>query len=475
LFLALLSFVLYLDRICMGQAAVPIQRELGFSDETMGWVHAAFIIAYGLFEVPTGRWGDRHGSRGVLVRIVLWWSAFTALTGAATSLAMLLVVRFLFGAGEAGALPNAARVVARWFPPDGRGPAQGVVTTCTLLGGVVAPMAAQGLIGQVGWRWTFALFGAVGVLWAGAFYLWYRDDPAEHPGVNAAERVLIKGLALPEDFNAKYSGELPGSVEEGNRGEGTEISAAPVCAPSDEAEQGDGAPAAPFVKRTTISTPEGHPPVPWRLALASANLWLLGGVISCSAFASYLYYSWYPKYLVAARGLSDAGASQLTSLVLAGGAIGCLLGGYLGDWLVRRTGERRWTRSLLGSSGLALAAGALLTSLHYDAPLAAAGCTAVASLTASVSLTTWWAVVTAVSGRHLGALFGLLNSLGVPGAFASQVFFGWMSDRMHALGFAGRGQYDPAFYVYGGVLLLGAVGWLFIDTRKSLVERAPDA
>ena len=82
---------------------------------------SAFTLAYGLFEVPTGRWGDRYGSRGVLARIVVWWSAFTALTGAAMSLPMLVVVRFLFGAGEAGAYPNAARVIARWLPISQRG------------------------------------------------------------------------------------------------------------------------------------------------------------------------------------------------------------------------------------------------------------------------------------------------------------------------------------------------------------------
>jgi len=138
-FLCALAFVLYLDRICINQAAGAIQNELGVSKIELGWVHAIFLVAYGLFEVPTGHWGDRYGSRGVLVRIVLWWSAFTALTGAATGLVSLLVIRFLFGAGVAGALPNTARVLARWFPDNERGAAQGAVTTSMLLGGVVAP------------------------------------------------------------------------------------------------------------------------------------------------------------------------------------------------------------------------------------------------------------------------------------------------------------------------------------------------
>src|SRR5436190_1548279 len=107
-FLCSLTFVLYLDRICIGQAQPAIMKELGLDEKQMGHINSAFQIAYGLFELPMGRWGDRFGSRGVLTRIVLWWSVFTALTGAAKGFWQLLVVRFLFGGGEAGAIPNVA-------------------------------------------------------------------------------------------------------------------------------------------------------------------------------------------------------------------------------------------------------------------------------------------------------------------------------------------------------------------------------
>ena len=105
-FLCALAFVLYLDRVCMGQAVGPIQDELGLSNTKMGVVLMAFTLAYGLFEIPTGRWGDRFGSCAVLARIVVWWSVFTALTGACTGVGTLLAVRFLFGAGEAGPTPT---------------------------------------------------------------------------------------------------------------------------------------------------------------------------------------------------------------------------------------------------------------------------------------------------------------------------------------------------------------------------------
>src|SRR6187401_3375083 len=167
LFMCTLALLLYIDRICIGQAESSIRAELGFSKAAMAWVFNAFMLAYCLFEVPTGHWGDRFGSRGVITRIVIWWSIFTALTGAAFGFYSLVAFRFLFGAGEAGAFPNAARVVTNWFPPGERGMARGAVTMTSQLGGALAPPLAAALIGLVGWRWTFLAFGVLGVVWAG--------------------------------------------------------------------------------------------------------------------------------------------------------------------------------------------------------------------------------------------------------------------------------------------------------------------
>src|SRR5262245_4260367 len=153
--LCLLSGILYLDRICVSAALDSIQRDLKLSNTQGGYVLMAFTLAYGLFEIPTGRWGDRIGGRRVLTRISLWWSAFTALTGACWGLWSLLGVRFLFGAGEAGAFPNIARVLSRWFPDEERGRAQGVLLASSSLGGALAPFLAALMIQVIGWRWSF--------------------------------------------------------------------------------------------------------------------------------------------------------------------------------------------------------------------------------------------------------------------------------------------------------------------------------
>src|SRR5262249_23724204 len=163
--------------------------------------------------------------------------------------------------------------------------------------------------------WSFALFGAVGVLWAIAFALWFRDDPAAHPAVNKAERRLIQGSR-------------------------------------------DGLPQEP------------HPAVPWRRVPDSGNVWPLVGNIRCPAFGAAVYFSWYPTYLEQGRGVDPIRSGWLSGAVLAGGALGSMLGGYLADWLVKRTGERRWSRRLIGSSSMGLSALFILAGVRCESPVA---------------------------------------------------------------------------------------------------------
>jgi MFS family permease len=411
-FLCLLSFVLYLDRVCMGQAVGPIQDELGLSNTQMGMVLMAFTLAYGLFEVPTGRWGDRFGSRAVLTRIVIWWSAFTALTGVCTGVGTLLAVRFLFGAGEAGAYPNVARVIARWFPPRERGRVQGLFMASSLVGGMAAPVLAGYLIGVWGWRRMFGAFGVIGLAWAAAFATWFREDPAAHPAVNAAERALI-GAAPP---------------------------------------------------------PPSHAHVPWRAALTNRNIWLLGTIISCGAATSYLYYSWYPKYLQAARDVGPIESGWLVALVLAGGVAGMMGGGILGDRFIRRSADGGRARRRLGTGAFVVAASLLLASTASDSPLTSTMLAASSCLAMACQQSAWWSSASEIGGRNLGALFGLLNMMGMPGAMASQFFFGAWADWRQAQGFTGRAQWDTGLFAYAGLLLLGAVCWWFVDTSRSIGE-----
>lgn len=430
-FLCAMAMILYLDRICMSQAQVPMMAEFGWSNTQMGLIHAAFTLAYGLFEIPTGRLGDRFGSRRVLTRIVLWWSAFTVITGCVwdflyiaelgpirlifNTLLLLVLIRFYFGAGEAGAIPNAARVIKIWFPPSERGRMQGFLQASMHVGGAAAPMVAAWIIALSSWRWTFFLFGGVGVAWATAFFWWFRDSPRMHPAVNAAELEIIG------------TSHMPG---------------------------------------------QAHEAVPWRTVLTHPNIWLLGLIIMMSAFNSYFFFSWYQTYLIKARGVHNIDAGLLTSLALIGATCGSLLGGSLADRITRQAADRYRARRRLGLLAYTCAALFLFIGISVDAVWLLGLCCALACLAMFCQLPTWWVCAYDVSGRHTGSLFGLLNGVGVIGAMGSQLFFGAFADWRRQQGYEGRDQWDPAFYVSIALLVTAGVLWQFVYSRPAIGEAA---
>ena len=398
--LCLLSGILYLDRICISAALSSIQGDLKLSNTQTSYVLMSFTLAYGLFEVPTGRWGDLWGARRVLTRISLWWSLFTALTGACTGLWTLVGVRFLFGAGEAGAFPNVARVLSRWFPDDERGRAQGILLAASLIGGSLAPFLAAVLILNIGWRWTFVAFASAGAVWAAGFWWWFRDDPATHPAVNAAEVERIGRRASAS------------SVDSG---------------------------------------------IPWAAALRCPSIHFLSLIMACVSFNSYIYFSWYPKYLGAARGIAATEAGLMASMVLAFAAVGTFTGGYILDRVVQGGSvvRRRW----LGGIALFSSSALLGCALSTEAPWLAALFTALSCFATHLTQTLWWSCAIGISGRHVGALFGLMNSVGVFGAMSSQYLVGAIADWLGSKGYSGRMQWDPMFYVDMGVLIVAGILW----------------
>ena len=190
-FAVALAVVTYVDRVAISVAMPFIRADLGLTPAQVGWVLAAFGWAYALFEIPGGWLGDRIGSRRVLMRIVLWWSLFTAATGWAWSATSLIVIRALFGAGEAGAFPNLTRVLTTWLPVKERERAQATLWLATRVSGAFTPLLIASLIELMGWQRTFEVLGILGVIWAVFFFRWYRDAPSEHPAVNRAELAML--------------------------------------------------------------------------------------------------------------------------------------------------------------------------------------------------------------------------------------------------------------------------------------------
>jgi len=277
--LVFLFAITYLDRVCISVAGPRMQQELHIDPVGWGWITGIFTLSYGLFEIPAGALGDRIGPRRVLTRIVLWWSAFTALTGAITRYYALLLTRFLFGAGEAGAFPNASIVVARWFVPSQRATMSGVVLMASQAGGAIAPLLVVPVQMRYGWRASFFLFGVFGVVWAAVWYAWFRDSPAE-----------------------KMNG----------------------------------------ATRTDPHTESGHR-FPWRTALGSQSVLAVLGVGFCYVYVFNFFQTWFHTFLVKGRGFSEEGLlfSALPFVVagcanLSGGAVSDALTKRLGRARGRR-------------------------------------------------------------------------------------------------------------------------------------------
>ncbi len=410
---AALAGLTYLDRICMAQAATSIRADLGLNAEQMGMVFSAFTLGYALFEVPGGWLGDQIGARRVLFRVVLWWSAFTALTGAVGGLLSLLFVRFAFGAGEAGAFPNIARALTHWFPSHQRGRVQSAIWTTSRVGGALAPILTGYLIAEVGWRWTFAAYGALGLVWAIPFRLWYRDDPELHPEVSDGERAWLRKNATPVAAHGSH---------------------------------GEGAPWGRILTNRSV------------IGLSAATFW--------SAFSWYFFITWMPTYLENERGVSLSASSWLSSLPMLLGIFGCALGGWLGDAMVRWMRGPRYARRLLGFICMTLAFFCFLMGMRATAPLVAVLWMAVASFFNDMPQSGLWAANMDVGERHAGSVSGVVASSSAAGAFLSPMIFGWILQNQYG--------WTPALAIAAVGFLLSGLSWLLVDpTRKVTADGDP--
>ena len=369
-FAVTLAIITYVDRVCISQAAPAMQEELGLTKIQMGYAFAAFGWAYALFEIPGGWLGDRIGPRKVLMRVVSMWSIFTIATGWAWNLVSLVVSRFFFGMGEAGCFPNITKAFTNWFPVSERVKAQGVLWLSARWGGAFTPlivgwMLASGGEGKAGlglhYKWVLLIFGLLGVVWALSFYRWFRDQPKDHPAVNAGELAVI--------------GETQHS---------------------------------------------GDHSMPWGKLLASRTVWMLWAQYFFMSYAWYFYITWFPTYLKEHfTGMGDMQRALLACVPLFFGGIGSILAGMfsarLDVWLGSIARTRRW----LGVIGMGAAGVMLLISMQLQTPVASVLAIGLAALCSDLAMPGAWGACMDVGGRHTGALSGSMNMMGqVGGAIA---------------------------------------------------------
>ena len=405
-FCVALAAITYMDRIAIANMAKYISRDLSLSDTQMSYVFSAFTLAYGLFEIPTGWWGDRVGTRRVLMRIVTWWSTFTIATAFVFSYPSLLITRFLFGLGEAGAWPNAAKTFSKWIPLRERGTAQGIFFMGAHFGAAYSPLLIQYLLTFLDWRGVFVVFGCVGFVWAGLWFWWFRDDPADHPAVSPAERAYIVEGRGPESSHS-----LAG--------------------------------------------------VPWGLIFRSRNVWLLCLMYFVQAYGFYFYLTWMPTYLERVHGFHSTTLSLLAGAPMVACMIADVTGGIATDALTRRLGLRLG-RALTGGSSFLFAAIFTIAGTFVEDGATAALLLAGGAGWGAFCLGAAWGTCLDIAGPHVGVVTACMNTAGQVGGFLSPMILTLLVNRF--------GDWNIALRLSGGLLLIGAVCWMFIDPRRQIAH-----
>jgi sugar phosphate permease len=370
--------ITYMDRVVIASAIPKIQEEFGIDDVAVGLILGAFRLSYALFQIPGGWLGDRIGPRRALAIIVTWWSLFTSFTALAWNAASMVVVRFLFGMGEAGAFPIATRSLSRWMLPSERGYAQGITHAGSRLGQAMTPPIVVALIAVGGWRMPFVLFGVLGIAWSVWWYVYYRDTPEEHKSVNEAELKMIHAAS-------------PGRRAKGGS-------------------------------------------VPWGSILRSSTVWTLAAMYFFYGWCFVIYQDWFPKYLYSHYGVSLKAMGFLASLPLLAGLVGDLAGGWLSDRISEATGNLKMARRSVAIAGFLIAGAAILPAAYAETPavMVAYSCLALFGLELTVGIS--WAVPLDIGGDYAGSVSAVMNTCGNSGGTLSTTLYPAIASRFTARG-----------------------------------------
>ncbi len=393
-FAVALAVITYIDRVALSLSRKQVAADLNLTDIQMGYVFSAFAAAYALFEIPGGLMGDRMGPRKVLMRIVIWWSAFTAATGMAWNFSSLIVTQTLFGAGEAGCFPNITRAFANWLPQSERVRSQGIIWLSARWGGAFTPILVAFLFQFLTWRQAFVSFGLLGVIWAVAFYFWFRDNPRENPAVNRAELDLLRN-------------NIPAGA---------------------------------------------HGSIPWKKFGRSKTVWLLCGQYFVLSFPWYFLITWAPTFIDERFHVDVTKSTILKVLPLLMGGLGSIFSGMISAPLTRRTGSILITRRILGCTGFVGASACLVLATFLRDPFFAVGAVAFSSFCNDLVMPTAWGTVMDVAGGYAGTLAGTMNMMGNLGGALYGPAAGFVLTYTHhnwdAVLYMGAGVYLLGFFMW---------------------------
>jgi len=401
---ASLAALTYLDRVCISVLAPSITKEFALTQVQMSYVFSAFTLSYAMFEIPTAWWADRIGSRAVVTRIVGWWSAFTMLTAAAFSYPSMLALRFLFGIGEAGTWPNAARVFSRWIPARERGIVQGVFFAGAHLSGALTPALVLWMTTFLSWREIFLTCGCVGFFWAAGWHRWFRDEPADHPSVSPEERDMI-------------------------------------------------------LRERNLPPHEKHDAGSFAAVFKHPSSWVLCLMYVANTYGFYFLITWLPTYLQKVLGFSGTELKVFAGLPLMLSVLADIFGGLTTDWLTKRFGTR-FGRCSVGFAGYAIAGVAMAVAAGSGNRVVAAVLIAIAAASSMFTLAPSWATCIDIGEHRAGVLSAAMNTSGNIGGFLSPIVLAYLVRAFS--------NWAIPLYVLAGLYLMAAICWLAIRPDRPI-------
>lgn len=421
--LALAAASAYLTRHCIAAANTTIQEDLGFDAKQMGWIMGVFNIGYLVFQVPGGWLGNRFGARKALPLLSVAWSLCTTWTASVSAFASLVSSRVVFGLAQAGLVPNAAKVVRDWFPPQRRGLASAVIGASMSIGAVVTMKLTAELLRFYHWRTVFHAYALVGIAWAVVFYLFFRATPRDHPWTNRAEQDLVDSDSSEDD------------------------------------DDGDAQTPVPSTRQLLGAL------------TASGTLRLICGQEFLRAAGYTLLVTWFPAFLEQGLGVSRKEAGEMTSQTLAAVVVGSLLGGFVVDYLFRRTGSRRLSRS--GTMVVALGVCALMTlvATRLQTVDQQVGAVVVGSFFFGLSTPAVWTATLDIAGPWAAVVMATMNMFGTAGSLASPVVNGYLIDYIQRT----DGNWFWVLYLTAAIYAGCAAFWLAIDSEKTMTINSETA
>ena len=403
----LICFISYMDRVNLSVAAPEIMKEFHLTKLDMGLMQTVFFIGYSLMQIPGGIMSELFGHRRVITAAATFWSIFTALTAACTSLPMFAIVRTLFGIGEGPLAPSFSRFIYRWFGASEKARGMSFLLGGVFFGPVVGPAATVALMLAFGWRSVFVIFGFIGIILAVAWYYFAVESPRQSKFVNAAELALIEGEA----------GEAAGAKKE---------------------------------------------LAPWRNFLTSSQFWAIGIQFFITDYIMYVFLAWLPLYLMEAQNFSLQKMGIAASFPWAALCLVTFATGYFSDKLIGSGMSKHKVRTVSGVLGLAICCVTLYLGAIATDPVMNVFWLTLSLGSLGLTFNAGWAACIDLGGKFSASVSGWMNFWGNLGGVAAPTLTAWIATNY---------GWQAAIITTSAFAIVGMLAWLLVKPERQLLPK----